>query len=273
MYKNNQNNKIHDHEIHEEIHELFSIAKENSLSHEEKTEGALFLKNFIEKHGSVKSKFLFTSPFVKSRQLVVVVLTLILIFGGSVTAYAAGNSLPGDLLYPIKINVNEKLEIALARGTEAKARIAVKHTVVRIDEIEKLTIKGKIDDSKDEFFNTILDAQSKRVRDNILKLKEEGRIDAAIIISSDLENSLIDRKKNLENITKDKKLPLLKTLEKIEKDILDFTKERSLLESSLATSSKILIDKKDEDAVNTQTEAVVPVPVPSVGTSSVNLLR
>lgn len=258
MNKNNQNKRIDEHELHEELHKLFSVAKEISLSHEEKRQGAVEFHNFMKENPDgqksilspyIKNIFISTFKLVKQRQLVAVALALVIILGGAGgTVYAAGNSLPGDLLYPIKIHVNEKLESAFARGTEAETRVAVKHTITRIEEVERLAIKGRVDKTDEESVSVTLASQSKAVRDNILKLKTEGNVDAAISISSDFENSLNDHKKNLENIVRNSGNPgrgfLTRTRENIRDNILASAKERLILEDNLSTSSQLIINKK-----------------------------
>ncbi len=56
-----------------------------------------------------------------SRHIGASALALCLLLGGSLS-YAAAGSLPGDLLYPVKININEKISSTLARSDEAKAK-------------------------------------------------------------------------------------------------------------------------------------------------------
>lgn len=254
MNKNNQNIQIEVNEIHEDIHELFGTAKEISLTPEEKRQGAIDFHNFMKENPNGETSIL--SPyvisafrFVKQRQVVMVALVLFLILGGAGgTVLAAKSSLPGDLLYTIKINVNEKLEMALAVDTESQARVAVKHAIERIEEVEKLAMEDKIDESNQESIKESLALQSKKASENILKLKVEGNIDAAIGISSDFENSLSNHKKNLEDIAQSKKAGgktlLTKTRESIHDNLLASAKVRLVLESNLSSSSQILISKK-----------------------------
>lgn len=254
MNKNNQNIQIEVNEIHEDIHELFGTAKEISLTPEEKRQGAIDFHNLMKENPNGETSIL--SPyvisafrFVKQRQVVMVALVLFLILGGAGgTVLAAKSSLPGDLLYTIKINVNEKLEMALAVDTESQARVAVKHAIERIEEVEKLAMEDKIDESNQESIKESLALQSKKASENILKLKVEGNIDAAIGISSDFENSLSNHKKNLEDIAQSKKAGgktlLTKTRESIHDNLLASAKVRLVLESNLSSSSQILISKK-----------------------------
>ncbi|MDP2648939.1 MAG: DUF5667 domain-containing protein [Patescibacteria group bacterium] len=76
-----------------------------------------------------------------------VALTLVLILFASsagVTSAAEG-SLPGDLLYPIKINVNEPVRGALALSSEARADWASKVAGTRIREVATLAAEGRLD--------------------------------------------------------------------------------------------------------------------------------
>ncbi len=278
MNKNNENKRIEDHEIHEEVHELFSTAKEISLSHEEKNEGMIAFQNFMKENPDGKSsilspyiKNLFISTFniVKQRQLVAVALALVLILGGvGGTAYAAGNSLPGDFLYPIKINVNEKLESTFAVGTEAKARVAVKHAVTRVEEVEQLAVQGKVEKADEQSVSSNLAV----VQENILKLKAEGNIDAAISISSDFENSLNDHRKNLENIAqkskKDVSSFLARNQANIQNNMLASAKERLILEGNLSTSSELIINKNTANSELASSQKKIKNIEASVNTSS-----
>ncbi|HUY62788.1 MAG TPA: DUF5667 domain-containing protein [Candidatus Paceibacterota bacterium] len=70
------------------------------------------------------------------------VLILILIGGG--TSYAAEGALPGDALYPIKVNVNEPIQEALAFTPQSKAAVAANIAVTRLDEAQQLAAAGKL---------------------------------------------------------------------------------------------------------------------------------
>ncbi len=71
-----------------------------------------------------------------------IALILLLIFGSG-TALAAKDSLPSDLLYPVKI-FSEKIEMLSTIKQDKKIAIALKHADKRITELEQLkTIKSK----------------------------------------------------------------------------------------------------------------------------------
>ena len=47
--------------------------------------------------------------------------TLLILLSGTGTAFAAENTIPGDTLYGVKVNINETVRGALALSTEAKS--------------------------------------------------------------------------------------------------------------------------------------------------------
>lgn len=63
-------------------------------------------------------------------------------------SYAAASSLPGDILYPIKIHVNERIEGAIAQSPKASAEFAQKQISRRAVEAEILREQDRFDDVK-----------------------------------------------------------------------------------------------------------------------------
>lgn len=64
-------------------------------------------------------------------------LLLLLLVGGG-TGVVAEKALPGDVLYPVKIHVNENIESALALTARGDAEVAIKQAARRLEEVEKL---------------------------------------------------------------------------------------------------------------------------------------
>lgn len=64
-------------------------------------------------------------------------LLLLLLVGGG-TGVVAEKALPGDILYPVKIHVNENIESALAVTAQGDAEVAIKQATRRLEEVEKL---------------------------------------------------------------------------------------------------------------------------------------
>ena len=106
--KNNDNNL----KLNEILNNLFDKAWGVSLSETEKTSMSRNLEQ-ITKVEEVKpivmeSPFVMTFKIFRQKAFLPVFLILIVMFSGTASLLAK-NSLPGDVLYPLKINVNEKL--------------------------------------------------------------------------------------------------------------------------------------------------------------------
>lgn len=98
---------------------------------------------------SSPAPFLVRSPyaFIFSRAFFAPALFMLLVIGGA-TAYAAEGALPGDLLYPIKVSVNEPVRGALAFSAEAKAAWHAEAVGRRVREAETLALRGELSASK-----------------------------------------------------------------------------------------------------------------------------
>jgi hypothetical protein len=68
----------------------------------------------------------------------------LLLVVGAGTSVAAADALPGSMLYAVKVNVNEKVQSALARTPEEKAEFAVELTHRRLSEVELLAASSSL---------------------------------------------------------------------------------------------------------------------------------
>jgi hypothetical protein len=75
--------------------------------------------------------------------MIIGIIIAVVLAGGA--SFAAENSLPGDILYPVKIHVNEEVRAVVALDAEAKIRAAERRALLRLEEAEKLEAKGKLD--------------------------------------------------------------------------------------------------------------------------------
>lgn len=89
-----------------------------------------------------RSPYVFVWSATWTRALAAVMLFVIV---GGGTASAAQGTLPGDLLYPIKVSITEKVEAAIAPTAVAKAGVQVKLAERRIEEAEALAAQGRLD--------------------------------------------------------------------------------------------------------------------------------
>jgi hypothetical protein len=123
--------------------QLKNKAKEISLTHKEKAVLRSNIESFMKYHpiqstaprdARVKSPF---SPFMLFARSVAFVL-IGMLAGGSGLAYASERALPGDTLYPLKVEVVEEVVATLSLSDEAKLEWETKRIIRRIDEIQKV---------------------------------------------------------------------------------------------------------------------------------------
>ncbi|TSC68852.1 MAG: Uncharacterized protein G01um101456_462 [Parcubacteria group bacterium Gr01-1014_56] len=130
-----------------------------------------------------------THWFVFSMRYSMALVAVVVVLVGSTTAYAAQGSLPGGLLYPIKIYVNENVEGALAISNEAKASF---HTTVaqeRLKEAEALASEGRLDAASAAQIESSFDTHVAQA-DAIVKTLEDEDAGVAVEVSARLDSSL-----------------------------------------------------------------------------------
>ena len=126
------------------IKQLKSGAKGTKLSFSEKEAIRNTLLVHVKQNPSQRNIFenySIRSPFsmesFRSKRVTAGIVILGLLLGGSVS-FAAENALPGDALFPIKVNVNEKIRGAVAVTSKAKSEWDVRLVERRIEEVEKI---------------------------------------------------------------------------------------------------------------------------------------
>ncbi len=125
----------------------------SNLKKEEKGVIRARLVNFMKKHplpyytGEKTFFFGFLEPLFSRTFLNALPAALIfaLIIGGSVS-FAAEGALPGDLLYPVKVSVNEPIRGALVVSNEAKVEWNSHLVERRLEEAEILANRGELDE-------------------------------------------------------------------------------------------------------------------------------
>jgi Domain of unknown function (DUF5667) len=71
------------------------------------------------------------------------VILIALVLGGG-TTYAAESAVPGDLLYSVKVDVNENVRSAFAVSNESEARLQARLAEERLEEAEELAARGEL---------------------------------------------------------------------------------------------------------------------------------
>lgn len=128
--------------------------------------------------------------FIKSKySMTGLAIGLMLLVGGG-TSFAAQDALPGDFLYPVKTEVNERVEGAFAIGAEAEAEFESERAERRLTEAQKLAAKGELNaDTRaqvEQKFETHVRSALARAE----SLSGEAKADIATRIQSRIESAL-----------------------------------------------------------------------------------
>lgn len=128
-------NKLHDHLQHESEKFRMTDAEKSAMR-----------ARLLSVMGTGSSAAPAPSPymwFFAPRMLVTSALAFLLVVTTG-TTYAAGDSLPGGVLYPVKTAVLEPLAVALAPTTAAKAEANATIATRRVQEAQTLAAKGAL---------------------------------------------------------------------------------------------------------------------------------
>jgi len=146
----------------------------------------------------------FPSPFFvfMPRLMAPLAFVLILVTALGSTAYAAEGALPGDLLYPVKVRVNERIAVALTRTPEANAETHVRLAERRLEEAEELTARGSMTAETTSELEERFEAHARTVEAVVQTLEERDAI-AAADISARLESSIEAHSQILARLSQD----------------------------------------------------------------------
>ena len=194
------------------MNELFKQFKNVHITAEEKQTGFNRLQSFITNNPVQSAWYVragnkIVSPFqgnmMHSRLLASAFVMIILVSATGGTSIAARYSIPGDILYPVKINVNEKVEAFTALSVEAKAEVEAKHVDQRLVEAEQLTEQNKFNNDLKTQIETQFSQDIQNTMTHVQTLNVTGDTKNAKKIKINVENSLQKHKKIVEEILKE----------------------------------------------------------------------
>jgi hypothetical protein len=136
----------------------------------------------------VKSPF-WSFQFVRSYHYVPAIAILLLFVTGG-TGYFAQGSLPGDALYPMKINVNEKMETFLAVTPKAAAEVDAIQANRRLTEAETLAVQGKLTPEQNTEIKNSFSAKVTSLNTNFQRMQEKGDSKDALEVLNNFDMSV-----------------------------------------------------------------------------------
>ena len=137
------------------------------------------------------------SVFFMRHSMPAFAVVFVLILGGG-TAAAAEGALPGDILYPVKVYVNEEMRATLTVSPKAKADWAVDRAERRLEEAATLVLSGKLDDATRAELDTNLDAHVKIASENRIRLEDDNDAVGASEVDTNIQAVLIARENILD---------------------------------------------------------------------------
>lgn len=171
------------------------------------------LNEYISENPAViKSPWFVTSQVFSMKHLsYAFILVLLVGVGGFGAVNTAKNSLPGDSLYSLKVDVIEPMQYTMAVGTVAKANIESQNLTERLIEAEVLASQGRLNDTSGQeienrvkqhvdSFNSLVSGVNISAVNSVtvsdLKIDFEGAVNAHAKI---LEKITLNSNKKLEN--------------------------------------------------------------------------
>lgn len=178
-----------------ELKKLRKIIQSIRLSEQEKRDGRNEFLEFMEKnpvHRQIPERgfaHFLDRFYAMTRRPLAATATLMGVFvvTASGISYAAESSVPGDVLYPFKVGVNEQVQGFFHFDSKSKAQWEIDRIQRRLEEAETLKGKGKLDIKTKHELKEELKINTKIVEEHIKDLRAEGEEDAAAEIESSFD--------------------------------------------------------------------------------------
>ncbi|PIQ78424.1 hypothetical protein COV82_01015 [Candidatus Peregrinibacteria bacterium CG11_big_fil_rev_8_21_14_0_20_46_8] len=214
-------------------------AKKLSLTASEKSTVREFLVAHMQSHPVAEQPVATHQSFwsfLRAIQTVPAALLLIL-FMSIGTGFAAERSLPGDILYPIKVNITENVRTFVAVSPEAKINWETERAGRRLEEVEVLVRSGRAEKEKVQEAERRLVAASSKVKNRIIQLEESNQQLEAASLSSQYEAELRVHATVIEELSKENKTireQLNRLAERVDRDATEVRDVRRRTEERIA---------------------------------------
>lgn len=189
-----------------DLNKIKNIAEKITLLREEKENIKTNLLDFIKSSpvavkstNGIFSKALFSRLFnLKFAPAFAGILLILAVSGG--VSLAAEKAVPGDLLYPVKVGINEEVRAAVSFSVEAKTHWDTRRLERRLEEAEKLALKKEFSAEARSKVEANFDVYAERVERRIAEFEEKGNVQKAADLSLNFEVSLDAHEKTLEKL-------------------------------------------------------------------------
>ncbi len=141
-----------------------------------------------------KSPYLFLSIHQGSRALAFLLILAVILGSGGSLSFAASRALPGDLLYPVKVSVNEELAVSFAGTVEKKVEVQKARIKTRLEEATTLKATGKFTPDNTKIVQKAFVDQALELNSTIDSLQESGNEETVLAVTQDLLPTLVSFK-------------------------------------------------------------------------------
>ena len=117
--------------------------------------------------------------------LVVMPAFIFFITGGAI--FAAEGTIPGDALYKVKLNINEKIVSSFAVSPKSRAEVEASFAERRLKEIEKIALKPNPSSKDIQELTTSFEQHAQKYHDNVKLVEEEDGSSEAAKVGSDFK--------------------------------------------------------------------------------------
>lgn len=144
----------------------------------------------------------FVPSLLNSLKMIRIPIAIILLSAvvGAGTLFAAESSIPGDVLYPIKVNVTETVRAKLTTDAEARANWEIERAQRRAVEAQELTAHGELNVEARARVEEQIDAHLETAHTVAEQLEAKGNTNASERVESNIEQYLEAKTTVLENL-------------------------------------------------------------------------
>lgn len=193
--------------MEEQFNNLITKIRNEKMTENEKA-AIWFRVETFAKNNPIGSSKLVKSPYFSAHHFftagkIFATSILLVVFGFGGLSYSSASSLPGDLLYSVKINVNEKIEEKLTFTPEKKINLRKKRIETRLTEVESLIKENKVTKENREIVEKNIKVEKEKIESELKQIQEQNP-EIAVAAKAEIENSIKDHQEKIDSLMQEK---------------------------------------------------------------------
>lgn len=176
-----------------DLEKIFDKAKEVKMTSQEKDKIRSFVISYVRSNPAQATFWeVLTSsvnPFMHPVPALLAVM-LVVASGAGIT-YAAEKSLPGDILFPVKVGVTEEVRGMFARSEEARVEWLIDVAERRLEETEELASENRLDAKAKSQIAASFSEKTGELKDRLVSLEQRENLNISADATSRIETSLM----------------------------------------------------------------------------------